>query len=320
MPNPAILSSMLTAGLKATFFRTYDVEYKAELALLADVMDTDLPSDTLTEEYGYMEAAPHPRYVPDGQPTPKESFGSVGFTCTNRKFELSIPWRKFDRLFAKDDVLRRAKMGGTNFAQLDERILTQYLTAAADPLLMPSVPNAPDGSALFATSRFGIAAGNIYTGTGTSVTQLTSDLINAVAQAGQYQDGKGQPLLSSRMIDAGVIIMYPLGMAENMTKMLRQITIDGGANAGVSNVIRDAQFKITPWPTSRLTGSDWFLFFKGAPVKAFFSQKATPGLETHIWTADNSQAAQESGEECINFELVKGVGIQLPVGVMQVNN
>ena len=53
--NPIESSQLLTAGLRAEFSNTYRRSYEGTLARVGRVMDLGIPSDKLTEIFGYFK-------------------------------------------------------------------------------------------------------------------------------------------------------------------------------------------------------------------------------------------------------------------------
>ena len=166
--NPVtITSNLLIPGLLSTFADAYKMRYKKVAERMGLVMDLGLPSSHRLEYYGAFETAPYPRRWQRGTNAQSKAFKSFAWTTTNYIWENRVEWFEEDL----DDeqtrtLLSQARQAGENFATLPERIFTQMILGSTDADLLPAVPNAADGSAAFAASRFGVGVGNIVGGSG----------------------------------------------------------------------------------------------------------------------------------------------------------
>ncbi len=337
MANTVISANMLTAGLRSEFADTYLKQKRASDTRVSDVMLTDVPSDKLTEIYGYFESAPHMRRWVRGKGIPSKPFASKQFSVTNKDWGQRVEWHRNDRMDDQTGTLfEAAQAAGRSAGALDERILFQIMTAASDFDLLESIPNAPDGVALFSTvdgdgaARFGATNGNLLSGSGVATgSAIRTDLWSVIAQARLYQGTEGQPLFDDAMLDAGVTIMYGAANEEvfreafvqELTAFIRTgaSTSDTGGVAAVTNTVLASGMPITLWPTQRITDNDWFVAFKGAPKKAIFSQNRE-ALQEEFATMENSDSARETGIEYGQWHLRKGYGVALPYGLIKVNN
>jgi hypothetical protein len=324
---PQVISGpMLTAGLRAEFADMYKQTYKGVEARLGRVMQLGIPSDKLTEIYGYFESAPYPRIWRRGDQISDRGFSSRQFTVTNFDWGRRVSWHKNDRA---DDQTRtlydQARQAGANWATLPERIFFQLITGAADADLLPAVPNAPDGLALFVNAlRFGHANGNVVGGAGVATTAaVQDDFYRAAQRFVLFQDTEGQPLLQPEVLDEGFVVIYGAANHEVFQKAFLQRMIiqneAAGGNAAPSNIILDSGWKVELWPTQRIADNDWFVFLKGSPKKPIFQQMRQP-LEVHEMTMDTSDLAAGTKEEYVQWDSREGYGIALPYGAVQVNN
>lgn len=320
MPNPVISAATLTAGLRAEFANTYKRENTAMKERLGKVMRMDIPSDKLTEIYGYYESAPYPKRWIRGENISSKNFRSRQFTVTNYDWARAVEWHVNDR---NDDQTKslydQAKDCGANWATLDERIFFQMLTSGTDLELLPTIPNAPDGAALFAANRFGLVAGNIVTGSGVAtVADITTDLYAAVAAFLQFQDTEAQPLWPQDIVDKGLTIMFNAANVEIFQRSFLGSIVQA-TNAGISNIILNAGLKVSLWPTQRITDNDWFVFLDGTEKKPIFSQARQPIAE-HVATMETSDSARATKIESIQWDSRSGYGVALPTAAIQVNN
>lgn len=335
MPGqPVISSAMLTAGLRADFAETYKAKYKSVLARLNRIMQLGVPSDKLTEIFGYFESAPHPKRWPRGENRKSKGFKSVQYSVTNYDWSAEVEWHENDR---NDDQTKglytRAQEAGANFASLHEKIFFQIIKAAVDKNLLPAIPLAPDGAALFATTaggvnRFGAANGNLISGGGVaSAEAIRVDFFKAVQQFKLFQDTEGEPLFDESVLDAGMTVIF--GAANE--KLFREAFIQGRtlqtaeiaataiAAAAVSNIILESGLKVGLLSTQRITDNDWFVFLEGLPVKPIFQLERQP-LRSIARTMENSDQARETKIEAVMWDARYGYGINVPYSAIKINN
>ncbi|MEY4534764.1 MAG: hypothetical protein RLZZ246_1082, partial [Planctomycetota bacterium] len=281
-------------------------------------------------EFGYFEAAPHMDYWRRGDAIPQDAMKSVQFTVPVYTWGRRVAWHKEDR---KDDQTQSlfdvARMAGQSAALLPERFFFDLIQGATATL--PAVPTAPDGAAMFATTaggsnRFGVSSGNLLTGGGVStLSAIRTDYYNAIEQFKLFQDGKGQPLLSDEVIDAGVVIVHGAANTEVFEEafMQQRQGIVKGTDAGVtpSNLVLDANRNVTLWGSNRITDNDYYIFLKAAPKKATFLLDREGVREfTSLEGDNNGDHTRNTGEEYVQWERRAGAGIALPYAVIKVNN
>jgi hypothetical protein len=328
-----VSANTLTAGIRADFADAYRQSYEAVAARLSSVMDLGIPSDKLTELYAYFQSAPYPRIWTRGQGIPADAFGSVQFSCTNRDFGIRIEWHENDR---EDDLTRslmeRAREAGRNFATLPERIFFQVLLNSTDNDLLPAIPTAPDGAAMYATTaggsaRFGITNGNLLTGTGVaSSAAIRNDFFGAVEQMRGFQDTESQPLWSDNVLDKGFTVIFGVHNWQVFAEAFQQgrtlaAATSAQSNAAVTNIIMESGLKIDLWPTQRIPSSDddFYVFSKGAPHKAVF-QQLRRALRESYGNMDNSDSARETKIEHVQWDSREGYGVMLPYQTVKINN
>jgi len=330
MPPQVLAAATLTNGLLSTFSTAYRQQYEGMKENLGRVMDLGLPSVHAQELYAYFKSAPYPRRWERGSTISSKAFASVGFSVTNYDYGLEIGWHKNDR---EDDVTKslfdQAQQGGRNWGTLMERFFFECVNASAD--LLPAIPNAPDGAAMYSATdgasaaRFGVTGGNIETGGGVaSGDAVRADFWSSVARFSQMQDTEGQPLWDKSFLDAGYVVIYGSANEEVFREAFLQGRTAIGANtatsnAAVTNTILESGLSINLWPTQRITDNDWYVFAVGAQHKAVFEQTRQP-LETHEQHMDNSDVARKTKEESVQWDSRHGVGVFLPYQTVKVNN
>jgi hypothetical protein len=331
MPGSIVVASnVLTAGLRADFWDTYERTYEGIKARLANVMQLDVPSDKLTEIYGYFQSAPYPRRWIRGEEMPNKAFKSVQFSVTNLDWAQRVSWHENDR---QDDMTKslrdRAQAAGEHFATLDERVFFQINNNSTDLDLLPSIPNAADGAALYSATdgdgsdRFGVSGGNIQSGAGVgSPVAIRSDFFKGIQKFRQFQDTEGQPLWDDSVIDSGYTVFFNVTNWQVFAEAFQQgrtVAATGASTAAVTNIIMDAGLRVELVPTQRITGNDWFVYLKGARKKAIFKQNRQP-LREWFATMDNSDQARNTKIEYMQWEARYGYGILLPYQAVKIDN
>lgn len=334
--STVIASNVLANGLRTEFADTYSsIQNRQADSRLSAVMDLGIGATNRVHEFAYFEAAPHMTQWVRGTTIPTDAFDSVQFSVPVYTWARRVPWHKEDR---KDDQTQSlyevARMAGQSAALLPQRMFFDLITGTANTL--PAVPNAPDGAAMFATdaggsARFGVTGGNLLTGTGVdSAANIKNDYYNAMEQFQQFQDGKGQPLLSDETLDGGVVVVHPAGLTEAMEEAFVQHktgalgpdnTTDPVTSVSVSNIIQDASRDVTLWGSQRLSGNDFYVFLKQPPKKATFLLDREGVTEYQSLEGDNNgDHTRTTGEEYVQWERRAGAGISLPYGCVKINN
>lgn len=325
--TPVIAGASFAPGLRTEFLNTYSFVYDGIKGGLSKVMRLGIPSDKNQETYFFWESAPHVKRWIRGQNMPSKNFKGIQYTAQNYEWAQSIPWHFADR---QDDQTKslpdQARKMGKSFALLEERVFFEILTGTAS--LLPAIPNAADGAALYATTagganRFGVANGNSLTGTGTSVQQYQDDFFTMMSQYRRFQDTEGQPLWDEQTLDGNVKIYFAAGSnEENFKKAFAQGIVHSvlsATGAGATNVILDAGYKVKATPTQRLTGGSWFGFLEDADVKAIFSQIRQPVTEI-ISTFENSDMTRHTGTELFSMWARYGFGVATPYSTIKTTN
>lgn len=328
MPNmPVIAGASFAPGLRTEFLATYSFVYDGLKAGLSKVMRLGIPSDKDQETYFFWESAPHVKRWIRGQTMPSKNFKGVSYTAANYEWAMSIPWHFADR---QDDQTRslpdQARKMGKSFALLEERVFFEIITGTAS--LLPFIPNAADGAAVYATTaaganRFGVANGNSLTGNGTTVANYQTDFFTMMSQFRRFQDTEGQPLWDENTLDGNVRIYFAAGAnEENFKKAFAQGIVHSvlsSTGAGATNVILDAGYKVKAIPTQRLSGNSWYGFLEDADVKSIFSQLRQPVSEI-VSTFENSDTTRKTGYEEFSMWARFGFGVGTPYSTIKNTN
>ena len=334
--NNVIAGAALARGIRNEFANTWQRRYQGLQERLSRSMELAIKSDKIEELWGYFETAPYPQRRPFGEEVPSKPFRARNFTTENFSWDMSVTWRKSDRLFDQLKSLdRQARQGGENFATLPERVFFQMLLATIDPLLLPSIPNAPDGVPIYSAldgdgaNRFGVAGGNRETGVDfTTGEGVRTGIINGFERIGQFLDPEGQPAFDPGIIDEGMTIYYPISRSKEFREAVMQgvtqqkITGTAGADvsvsAAVSNVIGDSGMMIRLVGTSRITVDQAFMFLDGFEPKPIFEHVALP-LEETVQVEENSDIARKTKQEGVFWNSFRGYGKNLPLGTVRLS-
>lgn len=324
--NPVLATEALARGLKQKFVNTYKLYVTGSEAKVGMVMDLSEPSDKSAELYAYFESAPHARRWPRGEDRGTESFRARSFEVPNYDWTAGVSWHSNDE---DDDQTRsltsQASDAGMTFALLPERVLFQYLNAATDLDLLPALPNAPDGAALFSATdgagnaRFGVTGGNTMAGAGLSAADIRSDFLTIKGRASRCTDTKGQPLLPAELLDEWVII-YGSHLEEAFAgAFLQTITPDRARDGGFTNVIMVANIKITLWSTPRITTNNWFARPTKVPHRSLFRQ-VRQEVRDNLADFTNSDHTRLTKEKQLLWDARFGFGLGLPYDWWRVTN
>lgn len=336
MANPGNgQSGLLRAGLKADFRDTYRFSYKTMLARLRSMMTIDVASDKRTEFYAYMLTAPYIRRWAQGDAIAQGGVGTVQFHVTNLRYGIRVQWYKDD---AADDQIgaieQKVREAGEQAATLDERIFYQIMQGTTDPDLLPAVPNAPDGAALYSTThgdstnRFQTSGGNIITGTSNPTAQdIRGFYQQALARWASFKDTEGQPLLPPDVQDGGVVMIYGTELTQQMKEAFvqsrtaeRDTSLASGAMAAVSNVVLDSGEKVILQRSQRVSNTnDIYCFLADSKLKPIFRQTREP-IKELIGNEGNSDFTRDYLAEYLQWSGRFGYGVNLPYGTIKINN
>ncbi len=324
MPEAVITSDDLFRDVNATFLSTYR-DTVGRHRLLPEVMRLGVPSSKRTERFGYFESPPVIERIDRGKAVSEDAFRAIGYSVTNLTFGKALGFHEEDlEDLQLGDIREVARRLGIRAAQLPEQIFFQLLTAGASATLLPAIPNAPDGAALYATTaegsdRFGVSGGNVVTGTGVATAgAVRNDYWNAIERAKQFQDTEGEPLLNDADIEAGVTVIYNVANEEVFREaFLQGRTVDSGA--AVTNTILESGMRISLWSTQRLTTNTWTLHFNGVAPKAIFETvRRAPRMIDE--TRENSERARRYRILATILDMRMGYGINAAYGTVQVSN
>lgn len=321
----------LALNISAEFDRTYQQAYDGIDEWVGSVMQLAIPSDRRVHSFGMIESMPVPELWRRGDPIPTEATGSKRFSIVNYTYAKRIPWHREDREDTLiGDVLPRVRTLAKRMALVAPKAATELLVASAS--LLPAIPNAPDGVAMFyatdgdGNARFGYSGGNIVTGTGVTAATITVDFYSCLTAFASFEDTKGEPYFDPNIGSEEYLIIAPLALRSAMIEAFKaEIVYSVGGStyaAGVSNLAMASGAKIKFLFTSRLTDvKDWYIFRGDAEVKPLFELERRPvAEESALAEANNSDHTRNTGMEYVQFSRRNGYGINVPFGAIKVNN
>ena len=331
MPNHVLAAASFAPGLKSEFLRTYYRMYDGIKEELSRYMRLGIPSDKDKETYFFWESAPHMKRWIRGTPMSSKAFKGVKYEATNYEWAHSIDWHFTDEQDDQTKSLPEQARGlGQSSALIEERVMFQILSGGSDAELLESIPTAPDGQNLFATTsdgtaaRFGKTNGNSLTGTGVTQAQIRTDFFSVMSQFRGFQDTEGQPLWDRRVLDSPITIMAANSgsLMEAFGGVFQQElvhTVISSTGAAVSNIIKAMGFQVRLCFTQRLTGNSWYAVLEGADVKPVFSQMRQSPAEINA-DFPNSDDVRHTGFKSLGFYQRQGYGVSTPYAAIKVTN
>lgn len=315
-------------GLKTNFMSTYKPLNISLQQGLGEIMDLGMTSDGAAEDYYYNLMAPHPSRVDVTEEVPEQGFGGRGFRVVNFPYELKISWHAD---FEADDQTRslvtRARQGGANFGTLRERLFYQVIQGTADADLLPAIPNAGDGAALFSTTngsgaaRFGVTGGNIV-----SVADLSrpgnvrAAIFDGMERIVSFQDTEGQPYYPSDYINRmGVALVFNINNLQLMIEAVRQNmtaaviqNAAGSENVAAASVNNPLMYlgsiPIRLLPSNRISDNSIRMFVRNAEDKAVFAQTREP-LRDNVADFSNSDRTRNAKIKSLYWRERLGIGV-----------
>lgn len=330
-------AAAVIADLNVTFANTYNQAATAQLGNLSRVMELGVQSTKVAERYFYWETLPYPERWPRGEEIPREAFEGVSYDVENLDWGKAIDFHENDVQDERTGTLDgRVRQLARQFVSLPTRIFFQVIAAAVDPKLLETIPNAPDGAALYSATdgggnaRFTRTGGNIVTGSGVDSAQAIRDDAYQGAQAiGSFLDTKGQPLFDGDVLDGVYLIVFGMhllrvfreafGQAQVIQIVQNVAATENVAAAGVTNLLQQGGMQFVLWPTIRITSDDWLLFNLNVPVKPIF-QQVRMAVRTDEDNRSNSPITRRTKMHSFQADGRFGYGVNLPHGTVLINN
>lgn len=304
-------------GVRKDFADAFKVLIRDADLSLAGIMDLSKSSDGRLERYAYAEAPPNMPRWDYGKEIPRGTFRYRSWQVQNLRWGKALDFNADDE---DDDQLRilrsQATDLGTRAAVIPQRVAFQILTGgAADPELLPAIPNSPDGVGVYSTTdgtganRYGVSNGNTVAQSGTSGSAVRTDVFSAFKQIRTFKDQAGRRRWPAQIVDKGFIVVGSPDMEQALREAFQQpITADRTVAAGVSNVFVSAGIPIEIRITAEYTGNTLFVFLRGAPYLPLFQQVRLPA---RIYTSDetNSDRGRDWDMRAVYAKFRAGYGV-----------
>lgn len=330
MASPQIPLDAFRGDMNATFRSTYEKRIAASTKL-PGLMRLGVPSDKRQEYYGYPESPPTVDHWPRGAAIGRESAKIVTYSVVAENWGKAFEFQVDD---LDDQTLVPATQWsgglGKRAAQLPEEIAFQIVDATASGRLLPEIPTAPDGAALFSATdgssgnRFGVSGGNIVSGNGYDAgAAIRHDLFAAGVRARSFLDTKGQPLHIPEELETILIVAssnYEEQFAEAFAQARTlQTNAAGTAGGAVTNLIMDSGKKVTVWLTPRKAVGSWLVIYPEAGESPLFQvMRSAPRIIAANET--NSDIARNTRQHSFQVELRAGYGVNLPLNAIEIDN
>lgn len=321
-------SGALALGVIGNFRDAYKAAAtEASVSPLGALIE-EIPATADQIKMAYFESAPLPSYWRRGRPATSQGFKDVGWSIQVLDWEGSVEWDWRD---AADDqtgsLVSRAKETGGKFWQRDHAVFFQILNASTDAAGLPAIPNAADGAACFSATdgasanRFGVSGGNIVSGQSfSSGAGLRAGYQAAISRLFQFTDTVSQPLIDTGAKNFTVFTSAADVAVSNEAfkqMMPAQAATTATSNAGVSNVLMDAGYRITHCTTQRLATGVMIVACTDVPVKPLVRAKRQDPQE-FVRLMSNSDETSRTGKERVQFVARTGYGLSLPYGMVKV--
>lgn len=336
--NLVSVANALTPGIDTRFISTYARTTEGIRSDLVRMMDLAVPSDGAWNVYQHYQSAPHVRRWDRGQAIHTKAFTDVGWTTMN------LDWGQGVEAHANDladdrtqNLVNRAGDVGKSYALLPERVFFQMITGRTDPLLLPTIPNCPDGVAIYSATdgagaaRYGVTGGNIVTGSGVADPQsIRDDFFSAQVRQRQFLDTESTyPLFGDDFTKAGFVIAYNVAndqVFREAFKQTRSTSIvsnradtENVAAVVPTNIVLESGIPVFLRPTVFITDNDWYMFAIASDVKPVYQQyRQAP--EMHVQTRDNSDIGRRQKVLGWYWDGREGYGANEAFGTVKVNN
>lgn len=341
MPDLMNAINLLTPGIRADFQEQFISTWKANQENYSGFVDFAKPSDGAYTIYGAWKSAPHATRWPRGTPRGSKGMDSVSYQVVNHDFKNGVTAHENDVKDARIDAKKAAQAAGDNCARIPIKIFYQIDGAQTNVLLLPSLPNAPDGSPLhYATDgngddRFGVSGGNVKSGSGVaSGSAIQADYAAGIVRAKSFLDTEGEPFFDDNLERMGITIVagidnyFVLKKAFEQDRTVVVVSSSGveGATSSVvgatspTNPIKDlglTPLRIITNPYK--TGNSWSMYFHAAPVKPIFQQIREAMNYTEVNRFNNSDCFQQKTVGW-HWDWREGWGVNYPIGTVKISN
>lgn len=337
---PISAISAIDPAIRAGFEDAYNGKWLNTKAVLSPIMEFDRPVVSETNTFAYPEAAVQPSIWRRGEDAGDQGFQFKKFTAVVKDWVARVTWFENDERYDQTkQLVNRAEATGATFARLAWRVFFQILTNSTNNKLLPAIPNAPDGAALYSATdggggnRFGVSGGNAVTQSGTTGTAIQTDLYTCIQRFSNMQDTEGEELWPSDMLMGGMTIVHGPALIRAMNDAFAQrlnlVPLNAsGAEAtssvvtagSKSNVVLDSGFSVRTIVSAKITGNAFHVFLENAPEKAIFHMNPPGGeLRSSFEDMSNSDRSRKSKTKARQWDKSEGYSVFLPYQTIKVS-
>lgn len=333
----SLVSNPTTQFVLDRFDEAYE-QRKVVLEGLTGAILAEWPTERPTERYTYLESTPQMRIWRRNDPRSSKGFRAVSWTTDTYDFQVKVEYHRNDERDhqGKRTISAKAQTAGNSAAAMPIRLATQVIEGATNHALLPAIPTAPDGAAMYATTaggaaRFGVTNGNLLTGTGVTPQAITDDLYSGLQQfMGMLDPTDSLPLWDPDIVMQGVTIMYPVALMQEFAqafkwarpwyKDLGASTTDVSVAAATSNLLQDAGVKYTLFVNPYLTDTiDWYIFLNASPIKPLY-RGVHEALQNDLWNRSNSDRSRDEKIDAVGWDARWSIGLGPCFQTIKINN
>lgn len=307
---------------------------------LSNIFDWDKPAKSETNTFVLMEGAPVAVRWEKGTPMPEQGFKTQKFQTVVRKWAMSISVSEEDKLYDQtNNAMARAQETAQSFADIPWRVFNQIILGSANNSLLPYIPNAADGVALYSATnaaggdRYGASGGNIVTQTGTTGTALQTDFLSAVSRAANFQNTNGEELFpGANIASGGVDVVFGPSMLkacqDAFGTTVNFVPISASGVEAYSSVVaagtQSNRLIDNGWSkgvrfimSQKITTNRVCLFFGAARQKPFHTVVVDGGGMKSFFDEDSAQA-MKNGKIDMGWREFKGYGLGPAYGTITI--
>lgn len=248
----------------------------------------EVESDGAYEKYAFPTAAAWPRVWTD-QRTAQGVDVNATYQVDNNEYELTL---EFKRSLLEDAKAYKGLEQMVREHAKSAVLYPDYLCSSLVANGNASTSLAYDGNPFYGGTHLFAAAGanninNSLSASGTSITQLQTDLVAAIAALRTFKDNQGRLINPQLAEGKGQFVVHcPSSLEYTFRQVLNAAWIPVTSNAPGDNIFQGiAGLRADGY----LTGSAWYLHYVGAPIRPFIYQNRMP-LELSVLGPDSEYA------------------------------
>ena len=328
----------LTPGIQTRYVSMYDEVWSDSRDKYEPMMDFALPSDGLYSIYAHYKSAPMAQRWPRGTPRGAKGFDAFQFQVVNHDWSVGVRMHENDVMDDRtNSAVSRAQQAGSKAARIPVKVFFQIDGAQTNTKLLPSVPNAPDGAALFSATdgnsldRFGVSGGNVVSGSGVaSVAAIQADYASGIVRLKSFLDTEGEPFYDDSIEEKGITVVagvtnYYVLKRALMAMNPQLVVLNAAATENVAATAGPNQLKEIGVAPVRLitnpykTGNSWSMYAHAAPTKPIFEQTRQAMQYLQVNRHNNGDCARDK-EVGWYWDWRAGYGVNIPIGCVQISN